>query len=122
MRTKQDGVGNQDGDDEGKSPGGRQLASNGEKADHCDQHGDGSAEDNHLPMQFDMTSDNRSKPEKGCEVEHVRAKNHPGTDRGLVMGKCGDGGRDLGGIGGHGGHHSQEPLGQAEPIPDPFEA
>ena len=120
--AQEDGVGNEHHQDQGEPCPGRDDSGHGQETDRRDHQRDGSAEDDDLPVEPDPTGHHGSQAEQGGQVEDIRADRHAGPDGTLMMGQGGHRSRDLGRVGGQGGHQAEQRLGQTETLADPLEA
>jgi hypothetical protein len=62
MCAQEDQVWDEDADHNGEPRASSEGTSDGEEAGRGYRHGDGTAEDHHLPVEMDSTGDNRSEP------------------------------------------------------------
>ena len=116
-----DEVGHQDGEHRGEPGARRDDAGRGDQADHGHPQADRPAEENHLAVQRDAARDHSAEAEQGGQVEHVGADDDPRADLVLVQGQGGHRRGDLRCVCRQRGHHTEQRLGQAEPLADPLQ-
>jgi hypothetical protein len=97
-------------------------AEGGQQAPGGDPDGDRAAQEHDPAVQGDLPGHHRAQAQQCGEVEHVRAQDHPGADAGVVVQQGGDRRGDLRGVGGQGGDHAEQGLGQADALAQAFQA
>ena len=120
-RPEHDQVGDQGGECGDERHPGRDQAEHHDQADHGHPDPDHPAEQDHLAVQRDPAGHHGAQTEQRGQVEHVGADDYPGANLVLVRGQRGHRGGDFRCVPGQRGQHAEQPLGQAEPLADPFQ-
>ena len=85
MGSQNDRVGDKHDEHQDKTERQRDDFCDGQHADGGDEDGNGAAEDHDPAVQGDPAGDHRTETEQRGQVEHIRAEDHTGANRLLVL-------------------------------------